>query len=516
MIVRKFVMRAGQLRRLGLQVLGSSLVMVPVAVAVAAQAEQNAVAISITSNTSQIDTFDRLRLQRVGSSQNIQLKKTGKLVSRGTSLFTGTLPAGEYRLSLLEDTRSHLNLELTAGSGFIGNFRVKGGGPVDLGRLIVTPLNTKVVVGRSGRVTSNLPLIKAYAPEQAPLYEKQAAGGWVDPRDPKDKVEEYAIGKPGDLECITEKDGLVFAGGRMGTLMQRQANGAWRGLSGPGIAALNCASPVKLPDADLLVTGEFGTLLRLARGENKLQAVPTGDLPPGNLLRVVGSINSGWYIANLRDDNVTLYFSPKLESGKWTEVRKDPVERLPGRQGYRYWIWPTVNGLAYTTGRDAIQSLDFGTRQWSPLTLPAKQKFSSLKVSPTGMLAIAGGGKHYVSYDAGKQWDAVKLGLPKGSSDVGTVQQMADGSLLMMGVDSARKSALYRSADKGQNWQLLKQFEWPYHVQALKSVPLLQMSDESSFGFLTMSTSSDGMKWNAEYSSYDKEFGEHEKQRKEQ
>ena len=118
---------------------------------------------------------------------------------------------------------------------------MKAGGPVDLGRLNVTPLNLKVVVGRSGLVTSNLPLIKAYAPEQAPQYEKQAAGGWVDQRQPKDKVEEYAISKPGDLECITEKDGLVLAGGRMGTLMQRQANGVWRGLNGPGIAALNCA-----------------------------------------------------------------------------------------------------------------------------------------------------------------------------------------------------------------------------------------------------------------------------------
>ncbi|MGW8391352.1 hypothetical protein [Pseudoduganella sp. HUAS MS19] len=500
-------------RLLALPVLGISLSALPMAAAAAAQAERSPIAISITSNTSQIDTFDRLRLQRVGSSQHIELKKTGKLVSRGTSLFTGTLPAGEYKLAMLADTKTKLNLQLTAQSGFIGNFRVHGGGPVDLGRLVITPINLKVLVGRSGRVASNLPLIKAYAPEQAALYEKPAAGGWADARHPDDKVEEYAISKPGDLECITEKDGLILAGGRMGTLMQRQANGQWRGLSGPGIAALNCASAVKLPNAEMLVTGEFGTLLRLAKGENRLQAVSTGNLPVGNLLRVVGSVNSGWYIANLRGDHVTLYYSPTIENGKWSEVRSESVERLPGRQGYRYWIWPTRTGLAYTTGRDAIHSLDVGTRQWSALALPAKQKFSGLAISPTGMMAITGGGKHHVSYDAGKNWEPLKVALPKGFTEAGTVQQMADASIVMMGMSKPHKSALYRSADKGQNWQLVKQFDWPYHVKVLKAVPFLQISDESNFGFLSMSTSSDGTQWRSEYTSYDLEYEEQEKKR---
>ncbi len=493
---------------------GLCLIAQPLAMAAAAQADRNAIAISITSNTSQIDTFDRLRLQRVGSSQTIELKKNEKLISRGTSLFTGALPAGEYKLSMLADTKTHLNLQLTEESGFIGKFSVKGGGPVDLGRLVITPINLKVLVGRSGRVTNNLSLIKAYAPDQATQYEQQTAGGWADPRHRDDKVEEYAISKPGDLECITEKDGVIVAGGRMGTLMQRQANGLWRGLSGPGIAALNCASPVKLPNAEMLVTGEFGTLLRLAKGESKLQPVPTGDLPFGNLLRVAGNATNGWYIANQRGDSVTLFYSPIIENGKWTEVRKEPVERLPGRQGYRYWIWPTSNGLAYTTGRDTIQSLDFATRQWSSLALPGKQKLSSLAISPTGMIAIAGGGKQHVSYDAGKNWELLKVALPKGFSEAGPVQQMADGSFAMMGVNNLRKSALYRSADKGQSWQMLTQFEWPYHMKVLKSVPFLQISDESSFGFLSMSTSTDGAKWSSEYTSYDREFDERQKERK--
>jgi hypothetical protein len=493
---------------------GLCLIAQPLAMAAAAQADRNAIAISITSNTSQIDTFDRLRLQRVGSSQNIELKKNEKLISRGTSLFTGTLPAGEYKLSMLADTKTHLNLQLTEKNGFIGKFRVNGGGPVDLGRLIVTPINLQVLTGRSGRVTNNLPLIKAYAPEQVALFEKQAAGGWADPRHPDDKVEEYAISKPGDLECVSEKDGLVLAGGRMGILMQRQPNGLWRGLSGAGIAALNCASAVKLPNAELLVTGELGTLLRLARGENKLQPVSTGDLPFGNLVRVAGNATNGWYIANQRGDSVTLYYSPTIENGKWTEVRKEPVERLPGRQGYRFWIWPTGNGLAYTTGRDAIQSLDFTTRQWSTLALPPKQKFSSLAISPTGMIAIGSGGKQHVSYDAGKNWEPLKVALPKGFSEGGPVQQMADGSLAMMGVNNQGKSALYRSTDKGQSWQPMQQFEVPYQVKVLKSVPFLKMS-ESGFGFLTLGTSTDGAKWISEYSSYDRAYDERDKERKE-
>ncbi len=514
MNLNQFVLSAGLLRVFALPILILGGAAPSVSVAAPIKTEQSAVAISITSNTSQIDTFDRLRLQRMGSSQDVVLKKTEKLVSRGTSLFTGTLPAGEYKVALLEDTKSHLNLQLTEDSGYVGNFRVKGGGPVDLGRLIITPVNLKVFVGRSSRVTSNVPLLKVYAPEQAPLFEKEAGGGWSEPRRPDDKVEEYAISKPGDFDCITEKDGIVLAGGRMGTLMQRQVTGQWLALSGPSIAALSCALPVTLPNADLLVTGEFGTLLRHAKGDAKLLPVSTGDLPFGHLLRIVGNGVGGWYIAGLRGDTVSLHYSQTLENGKWTEVRSEKIERLPGRQGLRFWIWPIANGLAYTTGRDTIQTLDFATRQWSALALPEKQKFSSLKISPSGTLAIAGGGKHFVSYDAGKHWDPVKVTLPKGVVDVGPVQQMADGAFVMQSLNNAQKSAIYRSADKGQSWQVMKQFDWPYRVQVLKSVPLLQIGDESSFGFVSLSSSTDGANWKSEYSSFDREFDEREKKRK--
>jgi len=473
---------------------------------------QSAVVISITSNTYQLETFDSVRLRPVGSEKEYLLKKAKKLVSRDTSLFTGVLPVGEYQFVKLEDNSSHHHLKLTSGSGFIGNFRVMGGAPVDLGRLIITPMNSDVLVGRSRRVISNFPLIKGYAPEYVPLYEKETAGGWVEPRSASDSVEDYAITKPGDLDCITEKDDkTILASGRMGTLMVRLKQGEWRPLNSTSIAALNCALPVNLPNADILIPGEFGTLLRHAKGESKLHHVSTGDLPFGNLVRILGNSTNGWYIANQEGDYVGLYHSPVLENGKWTQLRKDPANWWVRERGL-YNLWPTANGLAYTVGREVIRSLDFGTGQWSEIPLPEKGSDSTVTISPTGMWAIrAGRDKNYVSYDEGKRWELVKTKLRNVYNDIGPIQQMNDGSLM---VQAGNAGHVFRSLDKGQTWESgTNESRSSYRVYALKSVPLLRVQNAGYFGLMSMDSSLSGHNWYSEYDSFDLKIYEMQKKR---
>ncbi len=480
-------------------------------------AEQSAVAVSITNNTTTADKFDELTVRRLGTGQEFLLKPTVKLSSRDTNLFIGVLPAGDYQLVMLRDDSISTTLKLQDGPGLTGNFRVVGGAPTDLGRLIVAPINFKALVGRSSRVLTNFPLIRNFAPAYAPLFEKEQLGGWIGPRHADDNIEDYARSRPGDAACITEAEGgLVLAGARLGTLMLRQPGGKWLALGSTSVAALNCALPVKLPNADFLVAGEFGTLLRHEKGEATLRQVQTGDLPAGNLLRIIGNSQSGWYVANQRGETVTLYYSPELESGKWTEVRRDHVDRLLGNFEYRYWIWPTANGLAYTTGRGAIQMLDFATKRWDTVALPEKEAFSGLALSPNGMLAMrAGLERHYVSHDGGKHWEQVKINIEGGGYvDVGSIQQRADGSMVFVGQNLDHKSILFRSRDRGRTWTAESRFRFRYRVTVLKSAPMLRTSDDNLDYFMSLSTSTDGDYWREEFSTYDREYAKWEEERK--
>lgn len=489
---------------------------VPDPLAVQLTAEQSAVAVSISNNTTTSDRFDELTVRRLGTDQEFLLKPTGNLSSRDTTLFIGVLPAGEYQLVMLRDDANSITLKLTDGPGLTGNFRVAGGAPTDLGRLVVAPINFKALVGRSRRVITNFPVIRGFAPEYAPLFEKEAAGGWIGPRHTDDNVEDYARSRPGDVKCITEAEGgIVLGGGRLGTLMLRQPGGKWLTLGGASIAALNCALPVNLPNADLLVAGEFGTLLRRAKGDATLRQVQTGDLPAGNLLRIVGNSQSGWYVANLHGDTVTLYHSPELEGGKWIEIRRDKVDRLLGSFRFRYWIWPTANGLAYTTGQGAIQMLDFATKRWDTVALPEKETFTDLAFSPNGMMAMrAGPDKHYISHDAGRRWELVKVSIEGSYVDVGSIQQRADGSMVIMGQNVSHQSVLFRSRDQGRKWSAEARFFYRYRVTVLKSVPMLRTADDRLERFMSLSTSTDGDFWSEEFSTYDKEYAKWEEQRK--
>ena len=460
------------------------------------------VTVSITLNSRDIAPFDRITVKHVGSNEERAVWLMAGMASRDTSLYMDVLPVGEYQVVSLENTTSGRKVKLVEGARLLGNFRVNGGGPVDLGRLILTPINHKVLVGRSKHAINNSTLINHYAPQFAQQFSKEPAGGWLDARNPADLVEEYAMSKPTELTCITEKDNsFVMAGGRMGALLLRSAKGDWTNLQSKSVAALNCATPVDLPNEDILVAGEFGTLLGHIKGTRDLRRISTGNLPFGNLLRVLGSKEHGWYIARQEADDVTLYYSPELENGNWTEVRHVP--------GSRFWIWPTPGGLAYTNGINSIESLEFASGKWSSSAMPDGKGFD-FTISPTGMMFVKKWMSRHVSYDAGKHWEELKIELGSGVSPTGAIQQMSDGSLVVMATTRPGDgSALYRSVDKGQSWQEVKRFDSYYWVKALKSVPLLQVEDKFGSPYMDVRSSSDGKNWMLEYSSFDRAAYEH-------
>jgi hypothetical protein len=64
-------------------------------------------------------------------------------------------------------------------------------------------------------------------------------------------------------------DGSVAVASRLGTVLMRSQQGRWRALRAPGLESVLCVLPVDLPDAELVAVGEFGTLLRKARGSDQ-------------------------------------------------------------------------------------------------------------------------------------------------------------------------------------------------------------------------------------------------------
>jgi len=123
----------------------------------------------------------------------------------------------------------------------------------------------------------------------------------------------------------------------------------------------------------------------------------------------------------------------------------------------------------------------------------------------------AGRDKNYVSFDEGKRWELVKTKLRNVYNDIGPIQQMNDGSLM---VQAGNMGHVFRSLDKGQTWESgTNESRSSYRVYALKSVPLLRVQNAGYFGLMSMDSSLSGHNWYSEYDSFDLKIYEMQKKR---
>lgn len=488
-------------------------------------AGQSPVVVSITSNTGQIRGFDTIRLTRFTSADanplavlhvdKYELRRVAPGMARDTALFVGNLPAGDYMFAELVDTRSNQKLDVH-GHLFssLGTITVKADAPVDLGRLIVTPLNSKVLYGRSERNKSNADLLKRFSPDYARLFAVPVQGGWSKPRPLEDRVEEYALARPVGADCLTEMDdGRVAAASRLGAVLLRDRNEQWSTLRGPGIESLLCVLPVALPDADLLAVGEFGVLLKHVPGTTALTPVDTGNLPPGNLLRIDGNAGAGWYVAHQDRDQLTFFHSTRLEGGDWKPVGKESVKAAIWGGERQFFIWATKAGFAYSLYKGPMHVYEFATGTWSKRALPKGGRVVDLQVSPNDLLSIQtikGSmnmfGNAYVSSDDGRTWTEAGSNLKVIRSPV---VQLSDGTMLMYAsVDTFGKIELQASRDGGKTWTPRPPHESARMMTALKSGTVL-LYDLGGSGVLTIRSSKDGgMTWTPEYTTFDSNFVE--------
>jgi hypothetical protein len=475
------------------------------------------VVVSVTANTGEISGFDQITVQRLSEAQlrgesdakeTFVLKLIAPGLSRDTTFFAGSLPRGEYRFYTLNDTKTKKFLSIPEKGGLLGNFVVKGDKPVDLGRLVVTPINTKVLYGRSVSTGPNRSLLQRFAPEYARLLTGEVDTGWKAPAAdalPPGAVESYATARPVGASCVTELgDGRVVAASRLSTVLLRSPSGSWSALRGPGIETLSCVSAPGETAAELVAVGEFNTLLRKPAGMNKLVQVDIGNLPPGNILRLYGNSKAGWFLTLKRGNDITFFQSASLEAGNWAPIRKETLD--PNAAGTLH-TWPTADGFAYVVPGAPIRFYNFATKAWTERSTPDNRRISGVSPSPTGALLVltspvylyAGSAfdSVFISKDQAQSWQPLEAPYKRANY---TPVQLVDGTLLM-----PTGPELQVSKDEGRTWTHLSKYAPGRLVTPLRSGALID-NDFGGWGLFDIRYSGDGGKtWVTEYSNFDLE-----------
>lgn len=480
-----------------------------------AQSGETPVVVSITSNTKDIYGFNTIKLRRVVAgeqrsdfklvSANLVMKKVESTMAGDTSLFIGALPPGEYEFVELIDTRANKLLHVY--STIVGSFKIEAGKSTDLGRLIVTRGNFGVQYGRSAQVASNAELIQRFAPDYSNMFGAAASLGWSSPRHAHDNVEQFARAHPAGAECATEmSDGRVAAASRMGAVLIRSTQGQWNIINAQSVESLSCVFPVDLPNAELIAVGESGSLLRKARDGDKLLPIDTGNLPPGNLLRIGGNPKDGWYVMHRKGDELNIFHANQLDAGQWRSVYH---ATMPGSWLHGpglFWTWQDADRIGYALESGLIGELDYSTGKFTERFSPHKKNLAQFTHQPNGtesVLVEAGlAGRFpdaYVSRDRGQNWTQIVSPFKVLMSPVAPLN---DGRLLME-AGMYNEGALLVSGDEGKTWG-------PYAPYILHRAPLIFPSGlalnirEDFKGNVSIHSSMDNARtWKLEHSNQD-------------
>jgi hypothetical protein len=487
------------------------------------QAEQrddvSMVVVSITTNTAQVNGFDGISLRRINASDDRAVDLHGLIqivpdLSRDTSVFVGMLREGEYEFAEFTDSQTQRSLVLSTGSQkLLGRIKVTRDKAVDLGRLVLTPANTQVLLGRSAKITSNKPLLERFAPEYAELLQGEVSEGWVTDRSKQDRIEEYAMSRPVGLGSPEElEDGTVIAGSRLGTVLIRLPNGRWKAIRSDRLATLHYAKPVKLASSRMVAVGELGTLLHLPRDGKMLVPLDIGNLPPGNLLFIDGDSEHGWYVVHQLGSVITIYRSMKLEAGDWQPLRQEIVKDSFWSGKNKFWVWPTPQGLGYAVSNGSVNQFDYSSGEWQSFKAPKGSSLLDVVSNPDGFLGILtspGGGitgiftSAYVSKDGGATWREIET---KHNLKLFAPIQLTSNRLLAATLAnvSSGLAELNVSYDGGATWiKTAGDYSAHEKIIPLQGGRMLAVNPASNGIFLISFSDDVGANWRLEYTNFD-------------
>ena len=484
----------------------------------APQADQSVVVLSLTGNTSQVGAASSISVRRFDparpDAREIHiLRQVAPGMARDTALYIGTLPVGEYEVASFDyaATQQYLTLSEPMRKR-LGRFAAAGGKPVDLGRLVATSMNAGVLVGRSARQADNLQLVRRFAQPYQKFFDRaDVALGWTSGRTETDRVEEYALLVPVGADNPAElPDGRVVMGARLGTAWVRQPDGQWEPVRGEGLEALLCVRAGDADERDLVAVGEFGTLVRAAKGSRRFERVDPGNLPPGNLLFVAGNGTHGWFVVHQVAGQLKILRSPRFEAGDWTVVRELTLGSSIWSGGEQFWVWTTPEGFAYATGDGGLHRYDLAKASWTAAAPTPKQHriigIAEDGAGHVGLLTSPGGGfggafaGQFFSTDAGRSWRELNTEF---KIKVTPPRRAGSGELVTMGgVFSSPE--MHASGDGGTTWAKRSEFSLDQNLHIMPSGLMLAAS-RGSFGIFVVRVSKDhGKTWRAEFSNFDR------------
>lgn len=488
-------------------------------------ADEGVLALSVTVNTGVVGQFDTLVLKRdgdpdpkvAGARYEYSLAEITGRVARDTSLFLGTLKAGDYTIVRLSDTDTFTTFTPGLDSRTLGSFRIAPGKLTDLGRIVVTPLNFKVAAGRSNLVKTNAAMVARFAPSASRFYNELLPDGWNTPRSEGDVIEAFALSHPLGASTLVElPDGRVAAATRLGTVLLRGPDGRWKGLRSGALDAWMSVAPASAPGAMLVAVGEYSNIARIDEA-GAFHPIDRGNLPMGTLIFVAGDAAHGWVVALRVNTKVTLYRTDSLEKPDWTPLMTDTLTVSLWSGAQQLWLWPTKTGFGYARSTGEIRFYDMATRAWTDRTSPDRKPIITIYSSPgdiLGLLSSPGGGfggitaSAWFSRDGAQTW--VQTGAPYRVKTY--PPKFTSAGLMLQSGGAFGGAALHGSKDQGKTWtQLSDKVGFTDVIMPMPGAGLFKRSTGAGVAgmpdFEVLSHSGDdGVTWTAEYSSLDREL----------
>ena len=455
-------------------------------------------------------------------------------VSRSTLIYSGKLPAGEYRVVELNSFMPSANPMLAGATKFINlvdneqasqarTFKVIENTTTDLGRMFLTHANDAYFFSRSENYPSNKNLINKFGDKylQA-IYKDKVLTGWTQPITEIEKNfgnENKLL--PFGMQCFKETpDNRVVAVSKIGSIFSFSLAGDVKDrkekakiLQSQEGLSFDCITVKENTQFDFLAYGEMNNFYKHQKGSDTLSPVDTGNLPIGIIAYVVGNDQQGWYLAHIVGTDLTIYRSERLEKGDWKPVSTKKIfNAWLGLNGF--WMWEDERGFDYADMYGNINRYDYATKAWSQNKVPDNANITQLIVNPDqsfSLITSKGGfagvfAKQFNSKDHGATWQ--KIDSPF-KVNIWPAQFSKQGDIyIASGPFSWGELAV--KEDGAQAWQKRKIIPQSY-ITVLDSGALLN-TYFSPYHALVGFSKDKGKTWSPIYSTYNKKL--HELQQK--
>lgn len=456
-------------------------------------------------------------------------------VSRSTLIYSGKLPAGEYRIIELDSFMPSANPMLTGGTKFISlvdkdnidsvsTFKVVENTTTDLGRMLLTHANDAYVFSRSENHPSNKNLITKLGDNylQA-IYKEKVLTGWTQTiRTIEKKFGNENRLLPFGMQCFKEtQDNRIIAASKIGSVFSFSLKSDTgdvtkkaRILHSEAGLAFDCVTVKENNSFDFLAYGEMNNFYKHQKESDVLSPVDTGNLPIGIIAYIVGNDQHGWYLAHIVGTDITIYRSDRLEKGDWKPVlTKKIFNAWLGLNGF--WMWEDERGFNYADMYGSINRYDYSTKAWSQSKVPDNANITQLIVNPDksfSLITSKGGvagvfAKQFNSKDHGATWQ--KIDSPF-NVNIWPAQVSKQGDMyIASGPFSWGELAVKEQG--ASTWEKRKIIPQSY-ITVLASGALLNTYFSSSYAIVKFSEDK-GKTWKGVYSTYNKKLDELERQR---